>query len=393
MRIAFFHNLPPGGGKRSAYEWVKYMSERHEVDLYIYDSSAENFLDIRPLVNKTVLIGGARASSHGYFGRLFALNRVHRLSRQLAKEIDSAGYDLAFVMQCQVSNSPFVLRHLKTPSLYFCHEPLARMLEPHYPARWKEGYFSMVKRQVVNAYISLDRKNAIKALLICTSSLYSRESLYKAYGVYPRLNYPGVDTERFHPLGDERKAIVLSVGSLNPSKGHDFVIRSVGMIRHEDRPIVRIVYKSEHYRVNYKQQLECLGLQLGVTVTFDSLITDDDLVGAYNSAMITVCPNLLEPLGLVALESMACGTPVVGVAEAGIRETVQHNENGLLTERDPHEFACAIHNLMSDKAMWARMSKLGRQRVLDQWTWAQSFEKLDVLISNTSKMQIHKKTS
>lgn len=245
----------------------------------------------------------------------------------------------------------------------------------------------MLKKQVVNGYISLDRSNAAKASLICTSSLYSRENLYRAYGLYPRLNYPGVDTEHFRPLGHERKAIVLSVGSLNPSKGHDFVIRSVGTIKEEIRPKVKIIYSSEHYRVDYKEQLACLGAQLGVSVIFDSLITDDDLVRAYNSAMVTACPNLLEPLGLVALESMACGTPVVGVAEAGIRETVQHNENGLLTERDPYEFGRAIIELMQERSVWTRMSQLGRLRMLERWTWDQSFEKLDVHMKMASKMR------
>jgi glycosyltransferase involved in cell wall biosynthesis len=387
MRVAFFHNLPPGGGKRSAYEWVKRMSQKHEVDLYLCDPRAEDFLDIRPLVNKTIIVGEDSTVSQGYIGRLSSLNRVSHLSRRMAEKINSGGYDLALVMQCRVSNSPFVLRHLKIPSLYFCHEPLIRMLEPHYPAKWKDGYLSFIKKQVVNAYISLDRSNAVKASLICTSSLYSRENLYRAYGLYPRLNYPGVDTEHFHPLGNERDDIVLSVGSLNPSKGHDFVIKSVSTIREEVRPKVKIIYSSEHYRIDYREQLARLGEQLRVSVVFDSLITDDDLVRAYNTAMITACPNLLEPLGLVALESMACGTPVVGVAEAGIRETVQHNENGLLTERDTHEFGRAISELMQNKSMWIKMSHLGRSRVLERWTWDQSFEKLDIHMQMASGMR------
>lgn len=377
MRIALFHNLPPGGGKRAAYEWTKRMSQKHEVDLYLYDQRTEDFCDIRPLVNAVNLIGTGDIVSEGYAGRLMALNRVRVLSRALADKINGGNYDLAFMMQCRISNSPLILRHLKTPSLYFCHEPLSRMLEPHYPGKWKDGYLSWMKRLVVNSYISLDRNSAIHASLICTSSLYSRENLYRAYGVYPRLNYPGVDTEHFRPIGNVREAIVLSVGSLNPSKGHDFVIKSVGTIDENLRPKVKIIYNSEHYRVDYRERLARLGEQHGVAVAFDSLITDDDLVRAYNVAMITACPNLLEPLGLVALESMACGTPVVGIAEAGIRETVQHNENGLLTERDPHEFGRAILELMQNKPMWHRMAKVARHRVLDRWSWDQSFESLE----------------
>jgi glycosyltransferase involved in cell wall biosynthesis len=377
MRIAFFHNLPPGGGKRSAYEWIKLMTKNHEVDLYLYDSKAEDFLDVRPFVRETILISGGRTAGEGYVGRLVSLYRVRLLSEQIAQRINSGNYDLAFIMQCRSSNSPFVLRHLRIPSLYFCHEPLTRMLEPHYPAKWKDGCLAPLKKQPINYLVSLDRANAVRATLICANSLYSRESIYRAYGSYPRLNYPGVDAKYFHPLSLHREHIILCVGSLNPSKGHDFVIKSVGSISEADRPYVKIIYSSSHYRVDYQSHLAQLAKNLGVSVSFDGLITDDDLVAAYNRASVTACPNLLEPFGLVPLESMACGTPVVGIAEAGIRETVQHNENGLLTERDPRVFGQAIDKLMRDKLMWTRMSALGRQRVLERWTWEQSYQELE----------------
>lgn len=377
MRIAFFHNLPPGGAKRSAYEWIKRMAKNHEVDLYLYDPLAESFLDARPFVKKTILVPGGKTAGEGYVGRLVSLHRGRLLSKKIAQRINDGNYDFAFIMQCRSSNSPFVLRHLRIPVLYFCHEPLTRMLEPHYPGKWKEGLLAPLKQQVINWLIALDRTNAERATLICTSSLYSRESLYRAYGLYPRLNYPGVDEQFFHPLNLQREPMVLCVGSLNPSKGHDFVIKSVGTISELERPCVKIIYSSSHYRVDYRRQLAHLAKQLSVSVSFDSLITDNDLAAAYNRASITACPNLLEPLGLVPLESMACGTPVVGIAEAGLRETVQHNETGLLTERDPCEFGQAIDKLMRDKLMWTRMSVLGRQRVLERWTWEQSYQALE----------------
>lgn len=386
MRIAFFHNFPPGGGKRSAYEWIKRMVKNHEVDLYLYDAKAEDFLDVRPFVRKTILISGGRTAGEGYVGRLAALNRVRLLSEQIAQRINGGNYDLAFIMQCRASNSPFILRHLRIPSLYFCHETLTRMLEPHYPAKWKEGCLVPLKQQGINWLIALDRANAVRATLICTSSLYSRENLYRAYGLYPRLNYVGVDELFFHPLNLSREPIVLSIGALIPSKGHDFVIKSVGTISERERPSVKIIHGSSHYRVDYQSQLAHLAKSLGVSVSFDSLITDGALMDAYSRASITACANHLEPLGLVALESMACGTPIVGIAEAGIRETVQHNENGLLTERDPREFGQAIHELMRDKLMWTRMGVLGRQRVLERWTWDQSYQQLEKHMQMTLEM-------
>jgi glycosyltransferase involved in cell wall biosynthesis len=80
---------------------------------------------------------------------------------------------------------------------------------------------------------------------------------------------------------------------------------------------------------------------------------------------------------------MSCGTPVVGIAEAGVRETVIHNKTGLLTERDPQEFGQAIEHLMNDKAMWTNMSVNGRHRVLECWTWEQAAQQLEKNMQKT----------
>lgn len=77
----------------------------------------------------------------------------------------------------------------------------------------------------------------------------------------------------------------------------------------------------------------------------------DQLVLEYNKAQICVYAPVLEPLGLVPLESMACGTPVVGVREGGVLESIVHEQTGLLTERDPAQFAGAVQHLLSNPAL------------------------------------------
>lgn len=375
MRIAFFHNLSSGGGKRSAHEFIKLMTRNHEVDLYLYDPHAEDFLDMRPFVKKTILVSGGKTTGARGVGRLVSLNRVRLASEKIARLINAGNYDLAFIMQCKVSNSPFVLHHLRVPSLYFCHEPLARIMEPHFRGKLQDGRLAFLKRMFLDRLVSIDRDNAARATLILTDSLYLRDYLYRSYGVYPRVNYPGVDTQLFRPLNLRRAPLVLSVGALNPAKGQDFIIESVGTLK--TRPPVRFIYNFSYGLADYKARLVRQAEKLGVSISFDCLIGDDELVKAYNSASVTAFPSMLEPLGLVPLESMACATPVVGIAEAGIRESVQHNETGLLTERDPREFGQAIDTLMRDKPLRERMGALGRQRVLERWTWERSYQQLE----------------
>jgi glycosyltransferase involved in cell wall biosynthesis len=264
------------------------------------------------------------------------------------------------------------LRYLKISSLYFCQEPLAKAKEPHYSL--DRGPVEKLFRNLIMGILSrIDRSNACRATLICSNSLYSKENIYRWYGTYPRLNYLGVDTSLFRPIHLDREPVILSVGSLLPSKGSEFIIKSVSTL--EVKPAIRFVYHVSDLK--YQKELTELAKELKVSISFDYLLDQNDLVRAYNRASLTVFASLLEPLGLVPLESMACGTPVVGIAEAGIRETIKHDINGLLTERDPHEFGQAINKLMTNKTLWANFSVRGLEEVRSNWTWDKSYQRLE----------------
>jgi len=77
----------------------------------------------------------------------------------------------------------------------------------------------------------------------------------------------------------------------------------------------------------------------------------------------------MEPFGLVPLEAMACGTPIVAVREAGVRETVRDGETGLLCERDPEEYARAVLALLDDERWRAEMGRRSRKHAIENWSW------------------------
>lgn len=368
MKIAFIHNLPSGGGKRSAFQFIQGMLKKHTVDLFYIDQTSEDYLDLRSLVNRVIFVPGP--TSKGGLGIFTSLIAARKAYAEVARQINEGGYDLAFVMQCKICNSPFVLNYLKIPSLYYCAEPLAKCLEFHF---WGKGWLTYFKIIAFKWRVLIDRNNARHATLICTNSLYSVENIYRFYGIYPRFCRLGIDINHFHPVGLKREPIVLSVGFLSPAKGQDFLIESVGTLR--ERPAICFIYNGDHK--NYKSHLQKLAAKCGVSISFNQLVQDDDLVKAYNSSAIVAYPSRLEPFGFVPLEAMACGTPVVGVAEAGIRETVKHGENGLLTERDPVEFGKAIQTLMNDESLRKIMGDNGRQYVTANWTLDQSHADLE----------------
>jgi glycosyltransferase involved in cell wall biosynthesis len=122
--------------------------------------------------------------------------------------------------------------------------------------------------------------------------------------------------------------------------------------------------------------LKELAATQGVDIRLHTGVGDEALVDAYNRAAMVAYAPVREPLGLVPLEAMACGTPVVGVREGGVAETVRHGETGLLAERDPAAFALAIQNLLDDENA-QRFGILGRAYVRQKWGWEHAVEMLE----------------
>jgi len=111
-----------------------------------------------------------------------------------------------------------------------------------------------------------------------------------------------------------------------------------------------------------------------IEIQFFKGLDDLKIVRLYNKAKLTVYPPVMEPFGLVPLESMACGIPVVGVKEGGIKETVIDGETGILTSRDAREYAQAIQRLLENHEIRNEYGKNGVSYVRKQWTWKKSVE-------------------
>ena len=248
MRIAIYHNLPSGGGKRALFEMTRRLAQRHEVDVFTLATAEHDFCDLRPYARRhEVWPFQPLPLARRPIGRLnqgirsVDLRRLDTLQRQIGAQIDSRGYDVIFVHNCQYGQSPGLLKFLRTPSVYYCQEPPRLLYEP--PADRPYNRFSPAQR-VGNLFDplpglyrrtlrSLDRANVRAAGLVLVNSHYSRETLYRVYGVFADVSYLGVDTDLFRPLDTSRERRVVSVGALSPRKGFDLIIHSLAQI---DRP-------------------------------------------------------------------------------------------------------------------------------------------------------------
>lgn len=196
---------------------------------------------------------------------------------------------------------------------------------------------------------------------------------------------PGVDTNHFFPIPREaaRDHIgakhddwhILFVGRIEPLKGIDTLIRAIALLAHEcptwvQQMSVAIVGGDPDTDENAEmQRLKAMREQLGLSdlVTFLGARDQDQLRYNYNAADFVVMPSRYESFGMVALEAMACGRPVIASEVGGLAYLVRDGETGFhVREGDPVHLATTIARMLQDGATRRR---LGRQAVL----WAQNF--------------------
>jgi D-inositol-3-phosphate glycosyltransferase len=203
----------------------------------------------------------------------------------------------------------------------------------------------------------------------------------------------GTDVENFQIMSkpvsretlniDPQDKVILYVGRFDQRKGIETLVRAVGQIYAEcddasldlDRLRLVIVGGSDPNQSDGQERLriEELVAELGITeqTDFVGMVGHDRLPLYYSAADVCVVPSHYEPFGLVAIEAMACGTPVVASAVGGLNFTVVSEETGILVPaQDVDGFARAIERTLVDR-LWAQKArKKSAQRVLTYFSWS-----------------------
>ncbi|MDO5835809.1 MAG: glycosyltransferase family 4 protein [Methanobacterium sp.] len=387
IKIAVFHNLPSGGAKRALYDHVKHLIDSGNiVDVFVPSTANEEYLPLKEIATN-VKVYPVHKNIFSYLLSLIRyrlpvgeLSNLENAQKLIANEINGGDYDVVFCEQDQYSMTPFIIQYIEKPVLYYCQQPLRHeeaILKKI--AKNKSGIKDSLKgwvyRYIDNRFVAIDKRLAESAKYTLANSYFSHESILKTYGINSYVCYLGINTELFKPVDVLEKNMVLSVGSYISMKGHDFIIRSLAFLDPVIRP--KFILIANNGDDEWKQHLEELAESLDVDMEILTLIDDDRLVELYNQARLVLYSSYLEPFGLVPLESMACGTPVVAVKEGGVRETVIHNKTGLLTERDEELFSSAVEELLQDENKRSEFSENSVALVRNHWTLAEAGKRLD----------------
>jgi glycosyltransferase involved in cell wall biosynthesis len=132
-------------------------------------------------------------------------------------------------------------------------------------------------------------------------------------------------------------------------------------------------------RATYEQQAHQLGI--ADRTVFAGSIQHEETPPFFHCAHVTVLPSSPpESFGLVLIESMACGTPVIATRIPGVRTVVGHGKDGLLIEiNSPHALAEAIVKILCNDHLAERMSRNGRLKVEARYNWELIGERLDAV--------------
>jgi len=266
-------------------------------------------------------------------------------------------------------------------------------LEPHRP--WKREQLG--RGYAVSAWLEKTAyENADRVIAVSGQMKKDVRQLYDVPEDIVEVVHNGIDVNLYRRREDPavpasygiepEKPYVLMVARMTRQKGIDYFLEAAEHFR----PGIQVVLcagspDTAEYMEEVARRVERLKREGGRRIVWvDKTVPVEDLVVLYSLAAVFVCPSIYEPFGLINLEAMACGTPVVASAVGGIPEVVEQGQTGMLIgfeavsasdakPRDPRAFALdiadAVNRLVDTPGERREMGRKARLRVESLFTW------------------------
>jgi alpha-maltose-1-phosphate synthase len=332
------------------------------------------------LVDLTVHCQGADrpgAVAHQAWDRLAGANQaLQTISADLSMAAAVAGADLVHSHTWYANLAGFLAARLYS----IPHVVTVHSLEPLRP--WKA-------EQLGGGYAlsSWCERTAVEsAAAVIAVSDGMRDDVLAAYPAVPaprvRVIRNGIDTAEYSPdpatdvleryAVDPGRPSVVFVGRVTRQKGLPVLLRAAAGL---DPAAQLVICAGQADTPELEAEVSGLARELresraGV-IWISGMLAKREVIQLLTHATVFACPSLYEPLGIVNLEAMACGTAVVGSRVGGIPEVVADGETGLLVPPgDPAALGAAINVLVSDPGRAAEMGRLGRARAEAEFGWA-----------------------
>jgi len=228
-----------------------------------------------------------------------------------------------------------------------------------------------IVRALLGIQAAFERVAVRRADVVVATSRYSRDRIVQAYGIPPGkiLIVPEpIDLAMWAAAGAHEREVpieppaVLTVAHMYPRKNLGALLRAYAWLRQAGVPFQGWLVGDGPCREDWERLGDTLGLR--GQVTFLGTISRRELMQRYRAASLFCLPSRQEGFGIVFLEAMASGLPIVAARAAAVPETVTEGELGLLADPDdPAELAEALRRLLEDAALRRTLGEAGRRRV------------------------------
>jgi len=272
----------------------------------------------------------------------------------------------------------YKLFHKDVLCLWQCHEPSAFI----HLAEWIETLPQPLRfgAKLLNPFLRAIDKFLVEKGPdhIMGNSLFSNSLFERIYhkDITDYL-YPGIDLDYFSHT-KKKKRYFFIISRLTGFKNTRIAIEAMERIRHKDYHLI-IGGEGEE-----KDNLIDLTKKLNLTdrVRFIGRVPSKDLPGLYGEAKLVLFTGQDEPFGLVPVEALASGTPVIGANSGGLKETVKNNHNGILLDDITSEkLSSAIDSLLDDPDKY-NLLHLNTRRSVERFGWDQHMRKLELILDS-----------
>ncbi len=254
----------------------------------------------------------------------------------------------------------------------------------HTLARVKNRVAESAAEREQEVRFEIERRTMAASERVIAATEIDRREIIRHYGSLApiRVIPGGVDLELFRPrpmtyaraeLGlAPLQRVLLFVGRIQRLKGLEVLLRAFALLKEADTRVLVVGGQPTTAQESREiARLQRLTARLGIAdqVTFGGAVPHERLPLYYAAADVTVMPSSYESFGLVAVESLACGTPVVATRVGGLTSIVRDGETGFLVPwRDPALFAERIRTLLGEPALRRKMMASARESV-ERYSW------------------------
>lgn len=281
----------------------------------------------------------------GYF---FKINVIPSPSfRKIIKDYDVLHFhddvDLTF---------PLFSCFSRKPKVFQCHT-----LQETFNSYRTNVICRMIFRKSCEQYLTVSRNTAILA----------KQLGAKRVVILP--NAVNVDKFNFN-LQDRENKLILFVGRFERRKGIHVLLNSLDFLETTINLVIIGPHSNDEYSKEILSQIDRVNAKGEHRIIYAGSVSIDNLVKCLQKSSIFICPSLSESFGIVNVEAMACGTPVIASDIEGIKDIIESGKNGILVPpNDPIKLAEAIQFLLDNEDIRIKFGAEGRKKVEKEFSW------------------------